>query len=84
MNVKLSATIVLFMNAIAIGSQIGFAVRAEAQPYPGCPFKTGTTFSVCSDNPGVPGLTPGFTLVQGVPGTIGPDGIYTPVQDSRR
>ena len=53
---------------------------AGAQPYPGCPFKTYTVYSVCSDNPGVPGFTPGFTLTPGVPGTFGPQGIYTPIQ----
>ena len=53
---------------------------AGAQPYPGCPFKTYTVYSVCSDNPGVPGFTPGFTLTPGVPGTFGPQGLYTPIQ----
>jgi len=53
---------------------------AGAQPYPGCPFKTYTAYSVCSDIPGVPGFTPGFTLTPGVPGTIGPQGLYTPIQ----
>lgn len=83
MNVKTSAAIVLLMNAVAIGVQIGIAIRAEAQPYPGCPFKTGGIYNVCSDNPGVPGLTLGFTLTEGVPGTWGPDGIYTPIEDNR-
>ena len=53
---------------------------AGAQPYPGCPFKTYTVYSVCSDNPGVPGFTPGFTLTPGVPGTFRPQGLYTPIQ----
>ncbi|MCH9703136.1 MAG: hypothetical protein K0U76_17450 [Actinomycetia bacterium] len=57
---------------------------AQAQPYPGCPFVTYTVYSVCSERPGVPGFTPGFTLTPGVPGTFGPQGNYTPVQESRR
>lgn len=56
------------------------APAAVAEPYPGCPFVSGVPGSVCSENPRVPGLTPGFTLTEGVPGTWGPDGIYTPIQ----
>lgn len=56
---------------------------ASAMPYPGCPINTGGTYNVCSENPGVPGFTPGFTLTPGVPGTWGPDGIYTPIQGNR-
>jgi len=66
--------------AVGLGLLSGPPV-AGAQPYPGCPFTTYTVFSVCSDNPGVPGFTPGFTLTPGVPGTFGPQGLYTPVQD---
>lgn len=76
-----SAAAVLLLNAVAIGAQVGFATRVEAQPYPNCPFKTYVVYDVCSDNPGVPGLTPGFTLQEGVPGTWGPRGMYTPIQD---
>lgn len=83
MNVKKSATAVLMLSAIEIGTLIGLSIRANAQPYPGCPFKTSVVFDVCSDYPGVPGLTPGFTLVEGVPGTFGPRGMYTPIQDGR-
>lgn len=78
-----SAVVALMLQALLIGTQIGFAFRAEAEPYPGCPFKTYTAYSVCSDTPGVPGFTPGFTLVEGVPGTIGPQGLYTPIQAGR-
>lgn len=83
MNVKVSATAVLMMNALAIGCQVGFAMRAEAQPYQGCVFTTTVVYDVCSDTPGVPGFTPGFTLVEGIPGTWGPRGMYTPIQDGR-
>lgn len=83
MNVKTSAAIVLLMNAVAIGVQVGLAIRVNAQPYPGCPFPTHTVYSVCSEDPGVPGWTLGFTLTEGVPGTWGPDGLYTPIQNNR-
>jgi len=59
------------------------AQSAKAMPYPGCPFDRHTTYNVCSESPGVPGFTPGFTLTPGVPGTWGPDGIYTPIQGNR-
>lgn len=72
----------LLGSAGLIGVLAG-AWDAGAQPYPGCPFTTHTTYSVCSDNPGVPGFTLGFTLTPGVPGTFGPDGIYTPIQQGR-
>ena len=75
---RVSATTRLMLCALVIGAQIGFAARAGAEPYPNCPFKTYVVYDVCSDFPGVPGLTPGFTLVEGVPGTWGPRGIYTP------
>ena len=74
---KISAAAVL---GASLGLRAGPAV-AGAEPYPGCPFRTYVVYSVCSDNPGVPGFTPGFTLTPGVPGTFGPQGIYTPVQD---
>lgn len=56
---------------------------ANSQPYPGCPWISGVPQSVCSTNPPVPGLTPGYNVQDGVPGTWGPSGIYTPIQDGR-
>ncbi len=56
------------------------APGAAAQPYPGCPFVRGVPLGICSNSPGVPGFTPGFTLTPGVPGTWGPDGTYTPIK----
>ena len=69
----------LILGSVGLLALLGVP-DAGAQPYPGCPFKTYTVYSVCSDIPGVPGFTPGFTLTPGVPGTIGPQGIYTPIQ----
>lgn len=77
-NRRRSAAATLLLSALAIGAQIGFAARVGAEPYPNCPFVTTVTYDVCSQTPGVPGLTPGFTLTEGVPGTWGPRGIYTP------
>lgn len=70
------------LGSIAGIAMLCGATEAAAQPYPGCPFETHTIYSVCSDDPGVPGVTPGFSLTPGVPGTFGPQGIYTPMQDS--
>lgn len=84
-----SAVVNLFGAAIVVGVSVGLAFgnagEAAAQPvpgpYPGCPFEIPTTYNVCSKRPGVPGFTPGFTLTEGVPGTWGPQGIYTPRRD---
>lgn len=75
----------LALGAVLIVGCLLSAPGAAAQPYPGCPFIRGVPLGVCSNSPGVPGFTPGFTLTPGVPGTWGPDGIYTPVKgDSHR
>lgn len=78
-----SAAVTLLMSALVVGAEVGLAARADAQPYPNCPFETYVVYDVCSDTPGVPGLTPGFTLQEGVPGTWGPRGNYTPIQEGR-
>lgn len=59
------------------------APNAYADPYPGCPWVSGLPGNICSDSPPVPGYTPGFVMRDGVPGTWGPSGIYTPIQDGR-
>jgi hypothetical protein len=59
------------------------ASPVSAEPYPGCPWVSGMVRSICSDTPPVPGLTPGFSMTEGVPGTWGPNGIYTPIQGGR-
>lgn len=74
----------LFICTVGLVGWVTGIADARAQPYPGCPFVTYTVYSVCSERPGVPGFTPGFTLTPGVPGTFGPQGTYTPVQGSRR
>ncbi|MGB0971071.1 MAG: hypothetical protein ACPGVG_08935 [Mycobacterium sp.] len=70
----------IFLVALTVLGAVVTAPVASAQPYPGCPFLRPTVYNVCSERPGVPGFTPGFTLTEGVPGTWGPDGIYTPIQ----
>lgn len=67
----------LFMAA----SAAYYTAPAQAEPYPGCPFATAAPPNVCSKMPGVPGFTPGFSMTPRLPGTWGPDGIYTPIQD---
>ena len=76
----LPTALVTAAAAGGLAALLAAAAPAGAEPYPGCPFETHTVYSVCSDNPGVPGFTPGFTLTPGVPGTFGPQGIYTPIQ----
>ncbi len=78
-NSRMNGCFWFFATAIIAGSVLSPAL-ASAEPYPGCPFKIPVTYHVCSERPGVPGFTPGFTLTPGVPGTWGPDGMYTPVQ----
>ncbi|MGD9621222.1 MAG: hypothetical protein AB7G47_21315 [Mycolicibacterium sp.] len=73
----------LIVLALAVLGALMAAPVASAQPYPGCPFKIPITYNVCSERPGVPGFTPGFTLTEGVPGIRGPDGLYTPILDHR-
>ena len=74
---RISASVRLLSVAVLVGASVGLAHRAEAatgfcpaQPPPG----------LCSDAPGIPGFTPGFSIVPGVPGTWGPTGAYTPIQ----
>ncbi len=65
------------------GAFVLTAPVGSAQPYPGCPWVSGNPMSICSTTPPVPGLTPGFVMQDGVPGTWGPSGIYTPITDGR-
>lgn len=75
-----SAIAQLFICAGIIGASIGSMADAQAQPYPGCPWVSGVPGNICSENPPVPGLTPGYNVNDHVPGTWGPSGIYTPIQ----
>lgn len=59
----------LLVCTVGLVGWVAGIADAQAQPYPGCPFVTYTVYSVCSERPGVPGFTPGFTLTPGVPGT---------------
>lgn len=74
---KILLTIVAAIAALLV------APAAQAAPNPGCPWLSGLPGSYCSSNPNVPGLTPGYNSQDGVPGTWGPSGIYTPIQDGR-
>lgn len=68
-----------FLLALA-ATFLASAPVAQADPYPGCPWVSGLPMSICAQNPPVPGLTPGFVMQDGVPGTWGPSGLYTPCQ----
>lgn len=75
-NYRASAVVRLWLCSVLIGGCVGFASRANATTF--CPYQPPP--GVCSESPGIPGFTPGYSPVPGVPGTWGPTGLYTPVQ----
>lgn len=62
---------------LAIAITTGPTVSPD--PNPGCPWVSYEWYSPCAISPPVPGITPGWLPIDGVPGTYGPHG-YTPVR----
>lgn len=72
--------IALFGLSATLGfTSVAMPAVSEAQPAPGCGFVSQLPWSPCAKRPPVVGVTPGWTPVYGVPGTIGPNG-YNPIR----
>lgn len=70
---------ILIPVALAFVATLAAAPIASAQPNPACPYTTNIWYQPCSWNAPIPGLTQGWSPVDGIPGQYGPNG-YTPIQ----
>ncbi len=74
---RLAFWIVLFGALCGVAISLGIG-KATADPSWGCmPVPSPLWYSPCSDPPPVPGYTPGWTPIDGTPGSWGPRG-YEP------